>query len=140
MSDIFRQIAVNDVRAQLRCGLMQQLIKFAELNIKGAMLDHDHTRVLAALVELRRIYVALDMVWPEDFFAAEIKNMDAGLDRLHHATRTSLLRDYVRSQDPAEVMSISETLSECIAADREWDWGREFDQALAERSPPQVAS
>jgi hypothetical protein len=31
-------------------------------------------------------------------------------------------------------MSISETLSECIAADREWDWGIEFDQALAERA------
>jgi hypothetical protein len=140
MTDIFTSITVNDVRANLRCGLMQQLLKFGEVHIRGAMLDHDHTRCLAALVELRRIYCALDRVYPEDFFAAEIKAMDAGLDRLHHATRTSLLRDYVRSQDPAEVMSISETLSECIAADRGWDWQSEFDQALAERSPPQVAS
>ena len=133
MSDIFTSITINDVRAQLRCGLMQQLIKFAELNIKGAMLDHDTTRGLAALIELRRIYCGLDTVWPEDFFAAEIKAMDAGLDRLHHAMRTRLLRDYVRSQDPAEVMSISETLSECIAADRSWDWEPEFDAALAEQ-------
>jgi hypothetical protein len=116
---------------------MQQLIKFAEVNIRGAMLDHDNTRGLAALIELRRIYVALDMVWPEDFFAAEIKAMDAGLDRLHHAMRTSLLRDYVRCQDPSEVLAIGETLERCIAADSSWDWQSEFDKALAE---PQMAS
>jgi hypothetical protein len=133
VTDIFTQIAVNDVRAHLRCGLMQQLIKFAEINIKGAMLDRDHTRGLVALVELRRIYVALDQVWPGDFFAAEIKNIDAGLDRIVEAGRGRLLKWYVRSTDPAEVQDLSETLSKCIAADRSWDWQSEFDQALADQ-------
>jgi hypothetical protein len=133
MSDIFTKIAVNDVRTHLRCGLMQQLLKFAETNIKGAMLDHDTTRGLAALVELRRVYCALDQVWPEDFFAAEIKSIDAGLDRIVEGCRGPLLRSYVKSTDPAEVQDLSETLSKCIAADRSWDWEAEFDQALTEQ-------
>jgi hypothetical protein len=132
-ADIFTQIRVNNIRASLRCGVMNHLVEFARINIKNAMLDRDHNHALAALVELRRIYSALDMIYPGDFFAEEIKHMDAGLDRLHRATRTSLMKDYVRSQDPAEVMSISETLSECIAADRSWDWEPEFDAALAEQ-------
>jgi hypothetical protein len=134
VTDIFTQIAVNDVRAHLRCGLMQQLIKFAEINIKGAMLDHDTTRGLAALVELRRIYVALDQVWPEDFFAAEIKNIDAGLDRIVEGCRGPVLRQYVRSRDPSEVADLGETVEKCIAHDRAWDWQSEFDAALAERA------
>jgi hypothetical protein len=133
MSDIFAEIAARDVGAHLRCGLMQQLVKFAETNIKGAMLDRDHTRGLAALIELRRIYVALDMVWPEDFFAEEIKHMDAGLDRFVEAGRGRLLKWYVRTKDPDEVSDLSETLSKCIAADRSWDWESEFDQALTEQ-------
>ena len=133
MSDIFTKIAVNDIRAHLRCGLMQQLIKFAETNIKGAMLDRDTTRGIAALVELRRVYCALDQVWPEDFFAEEIKHMDAGLDRFVEAGRGRLLKWYVRTKDPDEVSDLSETLSKCIAADRSWDWESEFDQALTEQ-------
>jgi len=66
MTDIFTSITVNDVRANLRCGLMQQLLKFGEVHIRGAMLDHDHTRCLAALVELRRIYCALGGVDSKD--------------------------------------------------------------------------
>jgi hypothetical protein len=134
MSDIFTEIAVNEVRAHLRCGLMQQLIKFAETNIKGAMLDRDTTRGIAALVELRRVYCALDQVWPEDFFAAEIKSIDAGLDRIVEGCRGPVLRQYVRSTDPGEVMDLGGTLEKCIAADRSWDWESEFDQALTEQT------
>jgi hypothetical protein len=133
MSDIFTKIAVNDVRAHLRCGLMQQLLKFAETNIKGAMLDRDTTRGIAALVELRRVYCAFDQVWPEDFFAVEIKSIDAGLDRIVEGTRGDVLKWYVRTKDPEEISDLSETLSKCIAADRSWDWESEFDQALTEQ-------
>jgi hypothetical protein len=129
--DIFTQIAVSEVHYHIRCGLVKQLTEFARLNIKNALLDHDYSRATAALTELRRIYVGLATVLPE--YERQVEAMDAGLDRLHHAMRTSLLRDYVRSQDPAEVMSISETLSECIAADREWDWEPEFEKALTEQ-------
>jgi hypothetical protein len=131
-ADIFTQIAVNDVRAHLRCGLMQQLIKFAELNIKGAMLDRDHTRAIAALIELRRIYVALDHVYPGDFFETEIKAMDAGMDRCIEAGRGRLLRLYVRTRDPEEVSELSETLGQIIARGG-WDWQSEFDEALTEQ-------
>jgi hypothetical protein len=134
VTDIFTQIAVNDVRANLRCGLMQQLLKFGEINIKGAMLDRDYTRGFAALVELRRIYVALDTVYPEDFFAAEIKSIDEGLDFIVERCRGDVLRWYVRSTDPAEVQDLGETVEKCIAHDRGWDWESEFDQALAERA------
>jgi hypothetical protein len=112
---------------------MQQLIKFAELNIRGAMLDHDHTRGLAALVELRRVYCALDQVWPGDFFAAEIKSIDAGLDRIVEGCRGDVLKWYVRSRDPDEVQDLGETVEKCIAHDRSWDWQAEFDQALTEQ-------
>jgi hypothetical protein len=132
MSDIFTSITVNDVSAQLRCGLMQQLLKFAELNIKGAMLDRDHTRAIAALIELRRIYVGLSSVYPGDFFEAEIKAIDAGLDRCIEAGRGRLLRMYVRTKDPDEVSELSETLGQIIARGG-WDWEPEFDQALADQ-------
>jgi hypothetical protein len=133
VSDIFHQISVNTIRAHLRCGLLQHLLEFGRINIRNAMLDHDHTHALAALVELRRIYVALDMVWPEDFFGAEVKAIDAGLDRIVEGCRGSVLRQYVRTKDPDEVMDLSETLSKAIAHDRSWDWQAEFDQALAEQ-------
>jgi hypothetical protein len=137
VSDIFASITVSDVRANLRCGLMKQLLEFARINIKGAMVDRDHTRGLAALVELRRVYVALNSVWPEDFFAEEIKRIDAGLDRIVEGCRGDVLKEYVRSTDPAEIQDLGETLSKAIAADRSWDWESEFDAALAE---PQMAS
>jgi hypothetical protein len=134
MSDIFHQISVDTIKANLRCGLMQQLLEFGRINIRNAMLDRDHTHALAALVELRRVYCALDQVWPEDFFAAEIKSIDAGLDRIVEGTRGDVLKWYVRTKDPAEVQELGETLEKCIAHDRSWDWEAEFDQALAERA------
>jgi hypothetical protein len=133
-ADIFTQIAARDAYWNIRCGLTEKLLEFAKIHIRGAMLDRDHTRGMAALVELRRVYVGLSTVYPE--YERQVEEMDAGLDRILHATRSSLMKNYVRCQDPAEVMEISETLSECIAADREWDWGAEFDKALAD----QVAS
>jgi hypothetical protein len=132
LTDIFTSITINDVKANLRCGLMQQLIKFAEINIKGAMLDHDTTRAIAALVELRRIYSALDRVYPGGFFEAELKAIDAGLDRFIEAGRGQLLKWYVRTRDPEEVSELSETLGQIIARGG-WDWQSEFDQALAEQ-------
>jgi hypothetical protein len=133
VSDIFTQIAVNDVRAHLRCGLMKQLCEFAERNIKIALQDREYTRGIAALVELRRIYCALDTVYPEDFFAAEIKSIDAGLDRLIEAGRGQLLRWYVRTRDPDEVSELGETLEQIIARGGWDDWQAEFELALAEQ-------
>jgi hypothetical protein len=132
MSDIFTSITVSDVQANLRCGLMNQLLEFARINIRNAMLDRDYTRGIAALVELRRIYVALDTVWPGGFFEAEIRAMDAGLDRVIEAGRGRLLRWYVRTKDPDEVSELSETLGQIIARGG-WDWEPEFEKALAEQ-------
>ena len=130
-ADIFHQITVSDVRAHLRCGLMQQLIKFAEVNIRGAVLDNDHRRAFAGLIELRRIYAGLAHVYPE--FERQVEEMDGEFDRFIEAGRGQLLRWYVRTRDPDEVRELGEALEQIIARGGWDDWRAEFELALTEQ-------
>jgi hypothetical protein len=127
--DIYSEIAIEREHAYLRSGLMNVLLEFAQAT-KCACKEREFTIACARLSELRRVYAALVPVYPG--FDTLLSDLDAGLDRLHHAMRTSLIKDYVRSQDFAEVVEIGETLGMCIAHDRAWDWQREFDVAVEE--------
>jgi hypothetical protein len=129
MMDIYRQIAIDSVHSYLRGGLMEKLLEFAQYT-KCQIQEREYTTACAGLRELRRIYSAFVGVYPG--FDAMLRDIDAGLERLHRTGRTRLMQCYVRSQDFAEVMEIGETLSECIAFDRAWDWQADFDQAVEE--------
>jgi hypothetical protein len=136
--DIINEAQAADVRDRVRSDLMKQLLTFAETHIRGAALDRDDRRAVAGLIELRRIYVGLSHVYPE--FEQQVEEMDRGFDRLIEAGRGRLLRWYVRTRDPDEVRELGEILEQIIARGGWDDWQAEFELALAERSPPQVAS
>jgi hypothetical protein len=127
--DIYRQIAIDSTHSYLRSGLMEKLLEFAQYT-RCQVQNREYTVACAGLRELRRIYAALVPGYPG--FDAMLRDIDAGLERLHRTGRTDLIKHYVRSQDFAEVMEIGETLSECIAFDRTWDWQADFDQAVEE--------
>jgi hypothetical protein len=129
MTDIYRQIAIDSTSGYLRSGLMEKLLELAQYT-KCAVQNREYAVANAGLRELRRVYAALVPVYPG--FDKLLEDIDAGLERLHRTGRTSLMQCYVRSQDFAEVMEIGETLSECIAFDRTWDWQRDFDEAVEE--------
>jgi hypothetical protein len=112
----------------LRAELISTLTEFADLHITRALEEREHVHAVAGLVELRRIYAGLSTVYPE--FEANLWAMDAGLDRLQIAARSQLMQAYVRSRDPAEIDSISETLGRIISKGG-WDWEREFDAAVS---------
>jgi hypothetical protein len=120
----------------LKDDLITVLYEWAKTNIHEAMyIENDPAHVRRSLMELRRVMVGLAHVgYPG--FAQHVQEIDKKLDRLHNACRSSLLKDYVRSRDPEEIASIGETLGECIAADRSWDWQAEFDAALAPSIAP----
>jgi hypothetical protein len=82
----------------------------------------EHSDVLRELVKTG---------YPE--FRADLEAIDARLDRLKRDLRTSLMQDYVRSGDPAQVMSVGELLGEFIADDMAWDWQAEFNVAVEEQ-------
>ena len=127
--DIHTDCIISSNHNYLRGGLMNILLEFAQAT-KCACQNREYTVACAGLSELRRVYAALVPVYPG--FDKLLSDLDAGLDRLHGAMRTSLIKDYVRSQDFAEVVEIGETLGMCIAHDQSWDWQAEFDQALEE--------
>jgi hypothetical protein len=127
--NIHTDCIISRNHSYLRDGLMKILLEFAQAT-KCAVQERQYTEAFAGLCELRRVYSGLVTVYPG--FDKLLSELDAGLDRLHRTGRTSLMKDYVRSQDFAEVISIGETLSDCIAADRTWQWEKDFDQALEE--------
>jgi hypothetical protein len=120
-------LRLRDIPLNLRAELIGTLTEFADLHITRALEEREHVHAVAGLVELRRIYAGLSMVYPE--FEANFKAMDAGLDRLVVACRTNLMKEYVRSRDPAEINELSDTLSKIISRGG-WDWEREFDAAV----------
>jgi hypothetical protein len=128
--DIINECQAADVRDRVRSDLMRQLLKFAEVNIRGAALDHDDRRAISGLIELRRIYVGLSHVYPE--FEQQVEEMDRGFDRVIEAGRGQLLRWYVRTKDPDEVRELGEVLGQIIAR-QDWYWLPEFELALAEQ-------
>jgi hypothetical protein len=70
-------------------------------------------------------------VYPD--LEAELRAMDAGLDKLLVACRQQLLKAYLRSRDAEEVKEIAETLGAIIAAGKWPDWQLDFDMAIEER-------
>jgi hypothetical protein len=131
--DIINECRAADVYNRVRRDLMKQLLTFAEVNIRGAALDHDDRRAVAGLLELRRIYWGLSHVYPE--FEQQVAEMDRGFDRLIEVGRGRLLRWYVRTRDPDEVRELGEIVGQIIAKGG-WDWRAEFELAVAD----QVAS
>jgi hypothetical protein len=125
--DVGADLRIRDIPLNLRAELIGTLTEFADLHITRALEEREHVHAVAGLVELRRIYSGLAHVYPE--FEANVRAMDAGLDRLHIAARSQLMQAYVRSRDPAEIDSISETLGRIISKGG-WDWEREFDAAV----------
>jgi hypothetical protein len=124
------------ISQSLRNDLITVLYERAKVNIHGAYHEeNDPTKTMQSLMELRRVMVGLAYVgYPG--FDQSVKDIDARLDKLHRACRSSLLRDYINSRDPAEIASISETLNQCIAYDRSWDWQAEFDAMIAPSIAP----
>jgi hypothetical protein len=136
---IGRDIRIENIGPSLRTRLIEVLLDFAELNIEGALRDGENLHAVAGLVELRRVYSGLVMVYPE--FREVFEPLDAGLDRLLVASRTQLLKVYLRSHDVDEVKAISETLGAIIAAGKWPDWSLDFDMAIEERcSSPSIQS
>ena len=129
--DIINECQAADVRDRVRCDLMKQLLEFARVNIRGAVLDRDDRRAISGLTELRRIYVGLSHVYPE--FEKQVEEMDRGFDRLIEAGRGRLMKWYVRTRDPDEVRELGEALEQIIARGGWDDWRAEFELALTEQ-------
>jgi hypothetical protein len=131
--DIGEEIRIGNLRPFLRTRLLEKLVEFGEWYIKAPMEDGERVEAVAALMELRRVYVGLSTVYPEDFVELLAK-LDQGIDRYLVTARSELIRDYLRSTDPAEIEELSETIGLFIARCRgSWDWEAEFDQAVNER-------
>jgi hypothetical protein len=133
MTDIYQRITIDNEASFLKDRLINVLLEFMErTNLVFKRGDMEPTVALACWCEVRRVYSGPVTVYP-DFFDKLLKDLDAGFDKLHRANRTGLMKDYVKSQDFAEVMEISETLGDYIAHDRTWDWQTEFDAAIVEQ-------
>jgi hypothetical protein len=87
--DIGEEIRIGNLRPFLRTRLMERLLEFGEWYIRAPMRDGDHVEALAALLELRKVYVGLSTVYPEDYVEMLAK-IDAGLDRLREDCRIRL--------------------------------------------------
>jgi hypothetical protein len=119
----------SDLRMSLGNELTEMLLVFIERNITWTV-KQDPTYAAAAFCELRRLLSCLvDAGYPLEKLLNEL---DHGLDRLMQTDRSQLVRAYVRSSDFAEVIEIGETLGQCIAYDRTWNWQADFDQAVEE--------
>jgi hypothetical protein len=93
--------------------------------------EGETTRTMAGVVELRRVTAALSTVYPE--FAANVRTLDAGLDKFLVTARSKLLQQYLRSQDVEKIQSLSETLGAIIATGKWPDWQLDFDMAIEGR-------
>jgi hypothetical protein len=126
--DIGEEIQLHNISIDLRLHLIALVNDFQNREIVCSVRDREYTYAVAAFCELERLFTALVTIYPE--FETNLKVISAGLDKLHRTNRSMLLKDYLKSRDPAEIDSIAETLSAEIHADRSWDWEREYDQAI----------
>jgi hypothetical protein len=128
--DISDDIRIETMSRGLKTRLMQLLLdQFAVPEIKCALRNKEHVHSFSACVELEKVVSALATVYPE--LQPLRREIGDGLDKVHRANRTMLLKDYLQSRDPAEINSLSEILQRCIAADPTWDWEAEYDKAIA---------
>jgi hypothetical protein len=136
--DILIDCRIDAMRSELRYELVQTLLKFFEYHCGHVLKNGENLHATAGFVEQRRVLKALSAVYPE--LEEQVRIIDAGLDRLLVTGRKQLLEAYLRSQDPEEVLEISETLGQIISAGKWPEWQMDFDLAIEERcSAPSIA-
>jgi hypothetical protein len=87
--DYAEQIRIGNLRPFLRTRLIEKLAEFGEWYIEAPMSEGAHAEAVAALMELRQVYLGLSQVYPEDFVELLAK-LDQGLDRLRVDCQTRL--------------------------------------------------
>jgi hypothetical protein len=113
--DIGEEIRIGNLRPFLRTRLLEYLVEFGSWYIEAPMRDGERVEALAALMELRKVYLGLSQVYPEDFVELLAK-IDAGLDRLREDCRTRLRMRFVAPTiSDAEVEQIRQLIGDTMS-------------------------
>jgi hypothetical protein len=111
------------------------LLEFAEEKIQRGVQQDNPAQVARALNDLT--VVISDLIrYGHREFEPTLKKLEAGWRRCLVAGRTRLLWEFLRSNDPAELQSIAETLGEIISRGAWPTWESDFDTAVRERCSP----